>query len=233
MNNITIVMAYYNNGEMLREHLTHWRAYPDKLKPHFKAIIVDDGSQRSPAVDQVKVMPFPIEVYRVIPDIPWNQDGARNLGMTHASGWCLLTDMDHLLEVDQAQELIKTKLRKGNTYIPDRRKYVMHEPHKRHPNSYIIHESVYWQAGGYDERFAGYYGTDRPFYHRVRKVTGFVMSSICLTVYGRHIIPDASTVDYGRQGSEYHVDRHPEIYKLREQAPWPMKPLNFEWERVL
>lgn len=80
---ITIVMAYYENGGMLDRHIEEWKNYPDALKDQIKAVIVDDGSSKDSALPHVQDVGFPIELYRINVDIPWNQNGARNLAMTH------------------------------------------------------------------------------------------------------------------------------------------------------
>ncbi len=54
-----------------------------------------------------------------------------------------------------------------------------------------------------------------------------------LTVYGREVIPDASTTNYGRKGSEYQVSRNPVLRERKRLGPPPIPPLNFPWERLV
>jgi hypothetical protein len=101
---ITLVMAYYENPTMLQVHLKNWKeTYPDDVKARMRVIIVDDGSPRNPAVNQVRSFALregdlgrfhAFEIYRIDTNIPWNQDGARNLGMmvAHASPCCVSSD---------------------------------------------------------------------------------------------------------------------------------------------
>ena len=135
----TLVMAYYENGEMLERHFQEWEQYPGFP---FKVILVDDGSQKDPAINHIKKTKFPLELYRINKDIPWNQNGARNLGMTHADGWCVLTDMDHLLSQDQFEKLYKLNLDPNVHYIPSRRQ-IGGTIYKTHPNSYILYKDLY------------------------------------------------------------------------------------------
>lgn len=231
---ITIVMAYYENGGMLDRHIGEWKNYPDELKDQFKAVIVDDGSSKDPALPHVQDVGFPIELYRINVDIPWNQNGARNLAMTHADGWCLMTDMDHLLLKGQAERLCNMQLRTGYYYRPLRVRAVDKEQYKRHPNSYVLHRDLYWQAGGYDEAFCGWYGTDSTFRRQLAKAGKLVdTKEFYLLLYGREVIPDASTTNYGRKDTKYHVSNSPELRQRRGAGSKPIPPLNFPWERQL
>jgi hypothetical protein len=236
-NDITIVMAYYENAGMLRRHLLEWIQYPQEFKDRLRAVIVDDGSPDNPAsvyIQQMLDVGFPVDLFRIKADIPWNQDGARNLAMTHADGWCLLTDMDHLLSGDQLPALFDLKLKADKHYIPLRRKAVTLEPSKRHPNTYVINSDLYWKIGGFDEFYAGYYGTDSTFRKRLQIVSKCIeLENMTMTLFGMDVIADASTVAYGRKGSEYHVSQNMEMNIRKKQCPHPIKPLNFKWERIL
>lgn len=236
-NKITIVMAYYENGGMLDRHLSEWASYPDEYKRHFKAIIVDDGSPIDPAEPHLinQQAGFPIELYRIGVDIPWNQNGARNLGMKYADGWCLMTDMDLLLEKDMVLPVIRMASHKPFRYfIPARKRAVDGKPYKRHPNSYIIHRDLFWRAGGYDESFCGYYGTDSTFRNRLAQFGERIeVDDIVLTLFGREVIPDASTTAYGRKDSKYYLPNNPALVERKRAGLPPIKPLNFPWERVL
>lgn len=230
-NEVTLVMAYYENGRMLERHFKEWETYPDIP---FKIILVDDGSQNDPAVNHITECKFPLELYRIKKDIPWNQNGARNLGMTHAEGWCLLTDMDHLLSNSQFETLNNLSLWDIMHYVPGRRK-VDGTLYKRHPNSYIVHKDLYWKAGGYDESFSGYYGTDSTFRRQLAKVSERIEleEQFYLTLYERSVIKDASTRNYGRKDSKYSVSKHPLLRERKRLCPPPIEPLNFPWERLI
>jgi hypothetical protein len=230
---ITLVYAYFENGSMLDRHLVEWNQYVNK--DHYRAIIVDDCSKRDPAIDHLKDKehPFSIELFRINTDIPWNQNGARNLAMTHAQGWCLITDMDHLLSVGNAQKLLDQTLDPKKAYRPTRIKAVNELPYKSHPNSYILTQSLYWKAGGYDEAFCGYYGSDSTFRSQLLKITERVDLEIPLILFSRSDIKDASTTDYGRHGSEYHISKNPDLRKRKNRNLEPIPPLNFEWEQLL
>jgi len=230
-NKFTLVMAYYENGKMLERHFKEWQTYPNFP---FKIILVDDGSRNDPAINHIKECQFPIELYRIKKDIPWNQNGARNLGMTHSDGWCLITDMDHLLLNKQFKKLYNLKLNPDIHYVPGRHK-ADGTSYTRHPNSYIMHKDLYWKAGGYDESFSGYYGTDSTFRRQLAKVSERIElgEQLYLTLYGREVIKDASTRNYGRKGSSYSVAHNSKLRERKQLCPPPIPPLTFPWERLI
>jgi len=223
---ITIVMAYYNNPTMLERHLEEWEKYPDG----FQAVIVDDGSEE-PALPILKNCPIPVQLYRVLIDKPWNQNGARNLGMTYAEGWCLLTDMDHLLTNEEARKIKIEDYHSNLAYkplrvLPDGSEY------KRHPNTYLMTKDLYWSCGGYDEDFCGWYGTDATFRRQLGKALTET-DNFALTLYGREVIHDANTRTLGRKGSEYHVSNNNVLTGKKKYGGEPVKPLQFPWTRQI
>lgn len=232
-NHITLVYAYYENGAMLDRHLQEWSQY--KNKEQFSAIIVDDCSHRDPAEPHLTDIDvgFPISLYRITTDIPWNQNGARNLAMTFADGWCFLTDMDHLLPARNAEKLIRYNLSVKKHYKPQRK---LHDGSKyhQHPNTYVIHRDLYWDVGGFDEAFCGHYGSDSTFRRQLNnKSTCMDFDKIYVNLFKREVIPDASTTDFGRKDSSYHVSNCEELSKRRREGHPPIRPLNFEWHKVL
>ena len=232
IDHITLVYAYYENGGMLDRQIKEWKKY--KAKDRFKAIIVDDGSQNDPAESHLRGVDvgFDIELYRIDVDIPWNQDGARNLAMTHADGWCLITDMDHMLSVAEAKKLVKKTVDPNIHYTLQRIKPDGSDYH-HHPNSYVLHREFYWKAGGYDESYRGYYGSDGVFKRQLQNVGDKKLLKVALTMFGRSDISDASTRNYGRKDTEYHIAQNPDLLARRESNAPPIEPLNFDWHRVL
>src|SRR5262245_60776675 len=105
MDKIQLVYPYYENPTMLKEQLSVWAEWPRDLAKKVKIILVDDGSQKNPAKPIIEKMLHPIptlELYRVLINIPWNQNGAHNLGFFAAEdGWCLSTDIDHIVAAPQ------------------------------------------------------------------------------------------------------------------------------------
>lgn len=243
---ITIVMAYYENPGMLRKHLEAWSYYAIHDAGLFNVVLVDDGSPRNPAIDVLRDRRLgeermPIRLFRIDKDIPWNQDGARNLGMHHAqTGWCLLTDMDMVLEPHDASKAVDFARKYPShvtTYWMPGRRTAQGEYKDPHPNTYLMHRTFFWLAGGYDEDFAGCYGSDGNFRKcmRAQGSERMIPHEFKLTWYGRDDIPDASTVDYGRKESQYWRPNFPHLEAKRRGPPYKASNhIRFPWhEEVL
>ena len=226
---ITLVYPYYNNGGMLERQLSVWRTY--RRPEQWSLVLVDDGSQEDPASSHLMPCGIDVTLYRITTDIAWNQHGAKNLAMSHCTGWCLLSDIDHVLTAEEAEHL-QTLL---PTLDPKRayrfaRVSSQGETLKPHPNSWLLQADAYWRAGGYDEAFAGYYGTDRAFRTALQRELGPpLLLPVALTVY---VKGDACTRSLGRGGSKWCVSSNPELAERMRVVPKAIRSLNFPWERV-
>jgi hypothetical protein len=238
---ITIVMPYYENPKMLRLQMHEWRMYRPAEKEALCALIVDDGSPRNPARDvaiaYAGAAGFPIRVLRINENIPWNQDGARNLAMKNVlTNWVLMTDMDHMIQRDQVSAMLdftSHKVTRGEYYMPRRVDFDGRSNHP-HANSYVFNVSDFWAMGGYDEDFAGTYGSDGNFRKCARAVLRErITDAFHLTRWPRDAISDANTTDWGRKDSEYHRSRFPKLEaKSRGPAYKAVAPIRFTWEQV-
>lgn len=210
---LSIVITYYNQSAMLDEQARIWAGYRDDVE----IIVVDDGSQ-------IAATPQPRSIgYRVLRDIPWHQDGARNLGAHVASNeWILFLDIDHAISASELDRLIEMlpSLRKGVAYRFARRLVDDAYPLKRAANIWLIRKDDFWRVGGYDERLCGHYGTDTEFCPRLRSVLATRDLPITLDVYRETNIASATT-----QGLDRTVVR-------AQTLPGKMKVLGFEWERA-
>lgn len=213
MRDVTVVMAYYEQPGMLERQLKHLEALPVDLQEHLEVIIVDDGSPMKPALSVLGLygkenpmeFPFKFQLWRMDVDIRWNQDACRNLGVKHArNSWVLLTDLDHLIPEATLRSVMTSRLHDNMVYKFARVNDVTLDPYKPHPNSWLLLRSLYEKAGGYDERFAGYYGTDWDFRDRIVRTAHAVMQlSIPLIRVGREHTPDASMPrEFGRKSPE-------------------------------
>lgn len=234
----TIVMAYYQNAGMLNRHFVHWRNLPDRLRKDLHVVIVDDGSPTQPAKPPSTTIGLgSLRMFRMVKDIPWNQDACRNLGMMHVQTyWALITDMDHLVPEPTIETLLAGKFnpekvhRFGRVSAPDML------PYKPHPNSYFMTKDTYDRVGGYDERFAGYYGTDGMFLRACEAINGGPLLQLenVLVRYPREVVPDASTTRYRRKDP---ADKAA-IDKIRKQirflSPEDQRPKRntFPWHKV-
>jgi hypothetical protein len=230
---ITQIMAYYDNPTMLKLQLENIAAYPKEIKDRLELIIIDDASPRWPAHFELNPG-IPMKLYRTKIDIPWNQDFCRNLGAYQANtDWLLLTDMDHLVPLNTMQAIIEKMereiLKLHVAYRFDRVSAPDMQPYKLHPNSWLIAREFYCLIGGYDERFAGYYGTDGDFRDRINKFTIIEQIPYPLIRVGRETVADASTTTYQRKKPEDGIA----ITRIKkERGNQPPKILTFEWEEV-
>ena len=228
----TLVMAYYENAGMLARQYQELSSYPEELRRQLELIVVDDGSPTSPAVGA----PCGVaqRIFRVGVDVRWNQDACRNIGMHHAqSAWRLMTDIDHLVLEDTIGHLIWGELDKLKAYRFKRLTLPDSSIYRPHPNTWAMTGKVFDRAGGYDERFAGWYGTDGDFVSRVAKVAAEIqqLESFIVRV-PRDVIPDASTRTYERKTEEDRV----QIARIKQERSqlkdWKPKRLSFPYDLV-
>lgn len=237
MSGLKIVLPYYENKGMLEKQMATWDSYPADIRKSMTIVVVDDGSQKTPALSVVKKHDYNLQLFRILENKPWNQVGARNLGMhVVPSGWVLMTDIDHVLPPSSAEafsDLSKSRC-KRRYYIPSR-ELPDGTPHKRHPNSYFMTKELYWDIGGGDESTSGYYGCDCLFRKRAAHYAVREEIDIPLVVYGRSDIEDASTTDWGRKNSPWHSSNNKRISELKKMKfpPRPENPLRFTWERQI
>jgi len=230
---ITIILAYYENPTIFARQLEEWQSYAPAVKKEFCAIVVDDGSPTAPLKAPIREVGFPVTLFRIKQNIPWNIPGARNLGMKMAAdGLCLLTDMDHVLLADDAERLINKELCTEYYYCMARQ-WSDGRVLNPHGNSYVLEKSLYWKIGGTDEDFSGWWGAGEGVFrgnlqHAAQRID---LPDVFLTHFGRSTIADASTTEWGRRDSKYNYAKNPALAAKR--APYvPERPIRFEWERV-
>lgn len=237
MRKLTLCLPYYMNAGMLKVQLRLLRELPQGLKDELAVIVVDDGSPNGDA--QGEPIGCPLEIFKIGVDIRWNQDAARNIAAHHAeSRWLLLTDIDHLVPRETFARIVEKKLSKSVVYRFSRETLEppgsdpQTTPYKPHPNSWLMTRNTYERIGGYDERFAGFYGTDADFRNRAAACAEVVLLDELLTRVPRSVIPDASTTTYLRKQPEDAINL-PLIKQLRERDPdWRPLRLSFPYRRI-
>lgn len=230
MREATLIMAYYENKDMLAAQLAFIRRMPKEIRNFIQVIVVDDGSPFNPATWSDSGCP--VTIFRIGVDIRWNQDAARNIGAHHAeTKWMLLTDMDHMVPADTWQYLQTADLNEYAIYKFARVSAPDFAPYKQHPNSYFMTKQIWERTGGYDERLAGYYGTDGDFRDRVNQAGPVVNLKFPLIRVPREHIHDASTTRYARKSPE--DKRIREIKAERSRLPgWRPINLSFPYSRI-
>jgi hypothetical protein len=224
-------MAYYLNAGMLAAQYAHLASLAPEIKAHLRLIVVDDGSPRDAALAPAIDPGFPVDVYRILVDVRWNQDACRNLAADRAqTEWLLLTDMDHLVPEATFAAIMGMKLDAARVYRFARVSAPAMEAYKPHPNSWLLTRALYDRMGGYDEALAGFYGTDADFRDRVNFYSEIVQLKEPLVRVPREIIPDASTTTYERKTEADRIGI-PKVRALRGEGWRPLR-LSFPWARI-
>lgn len=243
----TFITSYYSQPLMLQRQLEEWAQYP----PAVSFILVDDGSP-IPALPVVqhhasKELQARLRVYRILQNIPWNREQARNLGAQEAkTQWIIQTDIDHILHAMSAEALLRfvptartwyrfNRYRVGAA-DETRRKDALPDacefgPVKPHGDSFLIERELFLQSP-YDLAYVGILGGGTPFQARMeaRAPVQMLPGTICLHVYTRHVIPDASVTGLSRDTGPYARLRRE---KERRGDTEPDQTFRAPWERQL
>lgn len=197
----TLIMAYYDNPGMLEKQFDAIESLPAEIKDLVSVTIVDDGSPRWPA--RPRALSVPLQIWRIDVDVRWNQDAARNIGVAHAeTNWLLLTDIDHIVPLATWEKLVLRTWDAKKAFRFHRVSAPKMEQYKFHPNSWWMTRALFEKIGGYDERFAGFYGSDADFRDRVADKAEIHQMKEYLIRVPRQVIPDASTTTYLRKQPE-------------------------------
>lgn len=225
---ITFVYPYYENPIFLAWQVKHWTQFDASLRKYLSVIVVDDGSPQTPAGDVIAGhrFDFPLRLFRIGVDVRWNWLAARNIGMYHAHGWCLLTDMDHVVPESTLRALVFGKLWPNHIYRFTRREASGALIHP-HPNSMLMTATTFWDIGGYDEALSGHYGTDGDWRRRCAAARK-VFTLPC--VLERHEYEqDSSTTHYKRKQPE---DAGKKAIIAQRCPGWRPKVLSFPYVEV-
>ena len=243
---ISVVHPFYNHNEAIPEHIHNWNAWSPENKRNTEIIIVDDGSP-----DKINLSLFKeakgldIKVFQVLEDIKWNVTGARNLGITQATGeWLFPLDFDMSVLDITFDGFFKENPSKDTTYWPRLWFPSQHKPERmRHPhcNSFFIHKDAMLESGLYDEDFSGAWGWEDIFIHnfvfpkmglkRKEMDHGYIRwykRFICRTQQGEVVPknPKDQTID--------NYKRMIQKGKLVNNGTYKNGPiLRFEWKRIL
>lgn len=227
---ITFVYPYYENPIFLDKQLRHWMRYSGELLRHLRVIVVDDGSPSTPAADVIVGHPyafdFKLRLFRIEVDVRWNWLAARNIGMHYARGWCVLTDMDHMVPEATLRAVMFGSLREEVIYRFTRRECSGVRIHP-HPNSMLMTHDTFWRVGGYDEALSGHYGTDGDWRRRCA-ASRRVLTLPC--ALERHeYVHDSSTTHYKRKQPE---DAGKKAIIAARGPGWRPKVLSFPYAEV-
>jgi glycosyltransferase involved in cell wall biosynthesis len=157
-----VVNCYFDKeSTALIDLLDLYSNYAPELLDRLQFVIVDDGSPIKFELAHLKGTKFPLNLkfIRIMEDIPWNQGGARNLGVVYASSEkVLLTDLDHYFTESALENLLRQKVHRNVIYKMAR--YRQDKLIRCHPNTFLLCRSRFLELYGYDEEFSGNYGCD-------------------------------------------------------------------------
>jgi hypothetical protein len=235
---LTLIMPYYDNPEMLEEQQRQWLKYPEELRRRLHVIVVDDGSPRWPARPHVWPTDLGLasfRLYRTLVDVRWNWLFCRNLGVSEATtDWIFMTDIDHVMPGKTLARLLEAKLEAGKAYRMSRVDAPHKTPYKPHPNTWLMTRALFDKIGGYDERFSGFYGTDGEFRRRVQdNSTEIVLLPLTMVRYPREVIADASTTTYGRKEEQDRKNVRRIVLERADIPDWRPLRLSFPFERQI
>ena len=167
-----IVPVYTNqcHGAILERLLRKYATYSRLLLERIQFVVVDDGSPMS--VQIADDIDLNILVLCIKEDIPWNQPGARNLGVVYArSEKVLITDVDHEFPEDTLQHLLERTCRSNDAFMLARME-ADGERLNPHPNTFLLRRSTFLKHYGYDEELCGAYGYDDLLFREWQKYNG-------------------------------------------------------------
>lgn len=242
MRDITLITAYWNNQQMANIQAAHYAAMPADIRQHFHWILVDDCSDVRPTVPEK--LPFLYSEYRVLKHRRWDWLICRNLGM-HAANteWRIMTDIDHLVPEETLRYVMTERLDARRAYrftrktLWDVNNYDSATDYKAHGDSWMMTGDAFDYVGGYDERYAGYYGSSGEFTGRTEAKLGkAIQLPVPLWRVGRETVADASTpkeID-GVPTRKQPKDKAGMIEARRRvmKEGGPPQRLTLPWERV-
>jgi glycosyltransferase involved in cell wall biosynthesis len=152
--------------------LKTYETYASDLLDQIQFLIVDDGTPLNYTIPEFNLN---ITWLKITDDIPWNQPGARNLGVVYAkSDKILITDLDHEFPEETLRHMVNKRECGRNCYRISRTGKIT----KRHPNIFFMSRARYLRVYGYDEEFSGHYGSDDYRFVKIQKYYGTRMVNL-------------------------------------------------------
>jgi len=157
---LTYVTHFYCNQKTIDsvvDLLREYESYPASLLDRIEFVIVDDGS---PLQYEVPELNLNFRWLRITRDIPWNQGGARNLGVVFAkSDKILMSDLDHAFPAETL-EYLADRPNPGRHFYKLKRKKADGTYYSGHANLFFMSRARFLRFYGYDEEYCGNYGAE-------------------------------------------------------------------------
>jgi len=232
---ISVVITYYNQPEVLEWCLGYICNWLGSTIANTEVIIVDDGSKEHPAFPVVRRIERKFfkthwfQIYKVVPDIPWNQCGARNLGASVAKHeWLLMLDVDHTVDCTEMDTILNTthQTRTKRWFTFDRLNINTEQPLHPAKNIFLMTKKDFNRVGGYDEDLTGQYLQDRLFIHQATKTLG---SSAVFPGADVYVKSDGFV-----RGLKRDSERNRQLIadKIAGRIPMSRDMVRFEWEKL-
>ncbi len=202
---LTFCAPYYNQPLMLCRQIATWCQWAEAgLANRMDVVIVDDGSAKEPYGYRIhKVLektgwgaqiPVKCKCFRLPTSDTFRWRLARNVAANAAeTDWLFITDIDHTLPVETVKAWTEKSLDPNVAYKPQRRWAQGHMHDNPHPNSYLIHQNVYWGVGGYDEDWMGSRtGGEPQFAAQLKQQYEIKSCPEEIVLWGHGDIPDAN-----------------------------------------
>lgn len=158
---LTYIVHFYFNQQStaaLADLLRRYAGYAADVLDRLQFVLVDDGSPVDVSIPED--LDLNILLLKIREDIPWNQPGARNLGVTYArSDRIVITDLDHEFPEDTLRHMIRRRP-PGRTLYKVRRYDPAGVRRSTHANTFFMSRGRFLRLYGYDEDFSGHYGFD-------------------------------------------------------------------------
>ena len=232
---LTYITHFYCNQQDISEVINLLREYesmPASVLDYVQFVIVDDCS---PLEYEIPEFDLNLTWLRITTDIPWNQGGSRNLGVTYAaSDKILMTDLDHVLPVSTFTYLINAA-NPGRTFYKLYRRDEQGNLRKGHSNLFFMSRARFFRFYGYDEEFCGHYGAEDYRFVKLQKYHGSRQRYLPKSVYATERIVDRDKSYHTLDRSlEYNtpVDKrkHEEVCTYGAESGHSRLFLDFEWK---
>ena len=247
MTELTVVIACYGQPLMMRHQIERVATYSEAVQARLNYVIVDDCGKPPMSVSDVELLDSIVKsarLFRVTQDIPWNQMGARNLGMHHSSGVCVMLDPDMLFDAATMSRMIEaaSKLPRGHVA-----KFVLRHKNtgkvdNTSPNTWMLHRDDFFAVGGYDEDFAGNKGWSDVQLQDVLQSCYKIerRPDLIADFYSTNEVPDAMVTSLDRSTALNRRKRVKKVEQARKAGGWAkwaksrkdVPRVRFAWEQL-